>query len=87
MHHARRPRFLAALAAAILIAPCSPKACGQTRCSVDQEFFFGAMTGRFTVGPVTASLTLPQHINEAYFPMALLLEVSAPPTETNRRRN
>ena len=81
MHHARRPRFLAALAAAILIALCPSEASGQTRCSVDQELFFGKVTGRFALGTVTASLTLPLQINEAYFPMALLVELSAPPTE------
>jgi hypothetical protein len=81
MHHARCPRFLAALATAILIALGPSEAFGETRCSVDQEFVFGKVTGRFAVGTVTASLTLPRNINEAYFPMALLVELSAPPTE------
>ena len=79
MRHARCSRFLAALAAALV--PCPPAATGQTRCSVDQEFVSGTVTGHFAVGPVTASLTLPRNINEAYFPMALRAEVSAPPTE------
>jgi hypothetical protein len=82
MCHAHGPRFLAALAAAILIALCSRQASGQTRCSVDQELFFGTVTGRFAVGTLTASMTLPQHINEAYFPMVLPVEFSAPHTET-----
>ncbi len=81
MKHARWPQFCTTFASAILIALCPPAASAQTRCSVDQEFFFGPVTGHFTIGTVTASVTLPQHINEAYFPMALLVEVSAPPTE------
>jgi hypothetical protein len=81
MRHERCPRFLAALAAAILIALCLPEAYGQTRCSVDQEFFFGTVTGRFTVGTVGASLTLPRYINEAYLPLVLLVEFSAPHPE------
>jgi len=81
MRHARGPRFLAALAAAMLIALCFPEASGQTRCSVNQDLFFDRVTGRFALGTVTASLTLPLHINEACFPMALLVELSAPPTE------
>jgi hypothetical protein len=81
MRHARCPRFLGALAASILIALCPRQASGQTRCSVDQELFMDKATGRFTVGTVTASLTLPQHIHEAYFPMVLLVEFSAQETE------
>lgn len=81
MRHARYPRFPAALAAVILIALCSPEASGQTRCSVEQEFFFGPVTGHFKVGTITASLTLPRFINEAYFPMILPVELSAPRTE------
>jgi hypothetical protein len=81
VHHASCPRFLAAVAAAILIAVCPRQASGQTRCSVQQELFFSWVTGRFTVGTVTASLTLPQFIIAADSPMVVLIELSAPPTE------
>ena len=81
MHHACCPRFLAALAVAILIALCPSAASAETRCSVDQEFVVGEVTGHFTIGGVAASVTLPRNINEAYFPMVLLVELSAPPTE------
>ena len=85
MHHARCLRFLAALALVILTMLCPRQALGQTRCSVEQEQFPGLVTGRFTVGTVTASLTLPYNIN-ADDPIVLLMEVSAPGAQQSEQQ-
>lgn len=78
IHRARCFRFLASLAAAILTALCPRQAFSEPRCSVEQEQFVGWVTGRFTVGTSTASLTLPRGIGATAYPMVLVVEVSSP---------
>jgi hypothetical protein len=53
---------------------------GQSRCSVDERLQAATVTGRFSAGPVSVSLTLPRFARRSA-PLVLFLETSGPAGE------